>query len=68
MDNTQVLLESHQTAAAPSPASGLALKHRWIAAVLEEVRQANAAIEIRYGRSRAMWRDASYGVSGQRAN
>ena len=63
MDSKQPLIQSRRSAGRTSPASGLAMKHRWIAAVLDEMQQANAVIEQRYGRSRAMWRDETHAVS-----
>lgn len=68
MDSKQQLIQSRQSVGTTSPASGLAMKHRWIAGVLDEMQQANAAIEARYGRSHAMWHDGSRGVSGRRAS
>jgi len=67
MDSKQQLIQSRQSAGTTSPASGLAMKHRWIAGVLDEMQQANAVIEKRFGRSRAMWRGETRSVSAVRA-
>lgn len=62
MNSKQTLMQPRKSAEAAAQPCGLAMKHRWIAAVLEEMRQANAVIEQCYGRSRAMWRDEAPAV------
>ena len=67
MDSKQQLTQSRRSAGTTAVVTGLAMKHRWIAGVLDEMQQANTVIEKRFGRSRAMWRDETRSVSAVRA-